>query len=87
VTIAEAAHRLGVSVDTVKRKLRRGELCGYKQPGGRGGFSWLIELGDSSQCNTQDNANASMDYASANYGVRGHVKPAREGQVKPGHLR
>jgi excisionase family DNA binding protein len=75
VTIAEAAHRLGVSVDTVKRKLRRGELRGYKQPGGRGGFSWLIELGDSSQGNTQDNANASMDYASANYG---EVKALRE---------
>jgi excisionase family DNA binding protein len=54
VTIAEAAHRLGISVDTVKRKLRKGELRGYKQPGGRGGFSWVIELGDASQGNTQD---------------------------------
>jgi excisionase family DNA binding protein len=75
VTIAEAAQRLGVSVDTVKRKLRRGELHGYKQPGGRGGFSWLIELGDSSQGNALDIADASMDYASANYG---EVKALRE---------
>jgi excisionase family DNA binding protein len=75
VTIAEAAHRLGVSVDTVKRKLRRGELHGYKQPGGRGGFSWVIELGGSSQGNARDNADASVEYASANYG---EVKTLRE---------
>jgi excisionase family DNA binding protein len=76
VTIAEAAHRLGVSVDTVKRKLRRGELRGYKQPGGRGGFSWVIEVGDSSQGKAHDNADASMEDTSANY--YGEVKALRE---------
>ncbi len=43
VTIAEAARRLGVSQDTVKRKLRRGELKGRQQPRPQG-FTWIIEL-------------------------------------------
>jgi excisionase family DNA binding protein len=57
VPIAEAARRMGVSVDTVKRRLRNGELQGYKQPG-RGGFSWLIEMDDSSPSNSSGNTSA-----------------------------
>ncbi len=44
-TIAEAAHQLGISADTVKRRLRRGELVGHQQPTPQG-FTWLIELSD-----------------------------------------
>jgi excisionase family DNA binding protein len=43
VTMTEAAQRLGVSTDTIKRRLRRGELKGRKQPRPQG-FTWLIEL-------------------------------------------
>src|SRR5918992_3522033 len=43
VTMTEAARRLGVSTDTIKRRLRRGELKGRKQPRPQG-FTWLIEL-------------------------------------------
>ncbi len=57
VAIAEAARRLGVSADTVKRRLRSGELRGHKQPG-RGGFSWLIEMDESSPSNSVGNAPA-----------------------------
>jgi chromosome segregation ATPase len=43
VTMTEAAQKLGVSTDTIKRRLRRGELKGRKQPRPQG-FTWLIEL-------------------------------------------
>jgi hypothetical protein len=47
VTMAEAAKRLGVSVDTIRRKLRRGELQGYQQPRPQG-FIWAVELPEES---------------------------------------
>ncbi len=46
VTITEAAERLAVSPDTIKRRLRRGELLGHKQPRPQG-FTWMIEVEES----------------------------------------
>ena len=43
VTMGEAAQRLGVSVDTIRRRLRRGGLQGQHQPTPQG-FIWLIEM-------------------------------------------
>ena len=43
VTMTEAARRLDVTVETVKRRLRRGELQGQKQARPQG-FTWLIEM-------------------------------------------
>lgn len=43
VTLVEAAHRLGVSVDTVRRRLQKGELRGQQQPR-PSGHIWLVEL-------------------------------------------
>jgi DNA-binding transcriptional MerR regulator len=43
LTIAEAAQRLGVSTDTIHRRLRRGQLSGQRQPTPQG-FTWLIEI-------------------------------------------
>ena len=45
VRVAEAARRLCVSEDTVKRRLHKGELLGYRQTRPQG-FTWLIELPD-----------------------------------------
>ena len=41
--MAEAAKCLGVSVDTIRRRLRKGELQGYQQPRPQG-FVWVIEI-------------------------------------------
>ena len=41
--MGEAAQRLDVSVDTIRRRLRRGELKGQHQPTPQG-FIWLIEM-------------------------------------------
>jgi hypothetical protein len=43
VSIAEAGHRLGVSQDTVRKRLRLGELTGT-QVRAPGGFRWMVEL-------------------------------------------
>jgi hypothetical protein len=43
VTMGEAAQRMGVSVDTVRRRLHRGELAGRLQPTLQS-FTWLIEV-------------------------------------------
>jgi hypothetical protein len=45
VTKKEAAERLGISIDTVDRRLKRGELCGKQQTRPQG-FTWLIEVPD-----------------------------------------
>jgi uncharacterized protein YlxW (UPF0749 family) len=45
VTKKEAADCLGISIDTVDRRLKRGELCG-KQQARPQGFTWLIEVPD-----------------------------------------
>jgi hypothetical protein len=43
VSIAEAGHRLGISQDTVRKRLRMGELTGT-QVRAPGGFRWMVEL-------------------------------------------
>jgi len=43
VSIADAAERLGVSVDTVRRRLKRGKLSGEKEETPQG-FVWRVEL-------------------------------------------
>jgi len=43
VSIAEAAHRLGISQDTIRKRLRVGELAGERVKAS-GGFRWLVEL-------------------------------------------
>ena len=43
--MAQAASCLGVSVDTIRRRLHRGELQGKQKPISQG-FAWLIEIPD-----------------------------------------
>ncbi len=43
VPIKEAAERLGVSADTVKRRMKAGELVGHQKPTAQG-FIWLVEV-------------------------------------------
>ncbi len=44
-TIAEASQQLGVSVHTLKRRLKRGEVQGQKRPTPQG-FVWMVEVPD-----------------------------------------
>jgi len=45
VTVQEASAALGVSQDTIKRRLRAGTMPGRKEPMEKG-ERWLVELGD-----------------------------------------
>jgi excisionase family DNA binding protein len=45
VTVPEAARRLGVTEDTVKRRLRKGELQGERKERSQG-YTWMVELPD-----------------------------------------
>ena len=46
----EAARRLGVSVDTVERRLKRGELQGQQEQRAKG-WRWMIEVPDAAPAN------------------------------------
>ncbi len=43
VPIKEAAERLGVSADTIKRRVKAGELVGHQKTTAQG-FRWLVEV-------------------------------------------
>lgn len=43
VPVKEAAERLGVSADTIKRRMKAGELVGHQKPTAQG-FVWLVEV-------------------------------------------
>ena len=45
VSMPEAALYLGISVDTVRRRLHRGELNGHQEPTAQG-FRWIIDIPD-----------------------------------------
>ena len=49
VSIKEAAEHLGVSVDTVRRRLKAGELEGRQEPHGKSGYRWLVHLPDAAK--------------------------------------
>jgi hypothetical protein len=46
ITVAEAAQRLRVSTDTIKRRLKRGELQGQRHDTPQG-FIWLVAVSES----------------------------------------
>jgi hypothetical protein len=45
VTVPEAARRLGITEDTVKRRLRKGELQGERKARPQG-YTWMVKLPD-----------------------------------------
>jgi len=54
VSIGEAARRLGVSTDTIRRRIGKGELLAHREPTPQG-YRWEIELQPNDQpLNGQD---------------------------------
>ena len=47
ISVMEAATRLGVSPDTIRRRIRNGELHAFQKPTPQG-YSWKVELPDES---------------------------------------
>ena len=48
VSIPEAARRLGVSQDTIRRRIRGGQLQAGQKPTPQG-FRWAVDLGEAAQ--------------------------------------
>jgi len=48
---AEAAAKLGISTDTARRRLRKGQLAGEQRPTPQG-FTWWVRVGDTAQVAT-----------------------------------
>ena len=59
VTISEAAVRLGVSPDTVRRRMRRGELAAVKEPRANG-FVWLVEVPEEAEAPASEPASSTV---------------------------
>ncbi len=72
VTMAEAAKRLSVSVDTIRRKLRRGELQGYQQPRPQG-FVWVVELPEELDNPGTTSAETAADTSASYPGSKGEI--------------
>jgi excisionase family DNA binding protein len=53
VGIKAAAERLGVSQDTIRRRIKAGELEGQQEPMGSG-FRWLVEVPEEAQASPAD---------------------------------
>ena len=53
VSVAEAAKFLGVSEETVKRRIRRGELVGKQHPRPQG-YAWMVEIPDELRATNND---------------------------------
>ena len=53
VSILEAASALQVSTQTIRRRLTKGLIKGYKQETPQG-FVWIIEMADPSKSDTDD---------------------------------
>ena len=45
LTVSEASKRLGVNADTIRRRIRRGELSGFQEQRPQG-FVWMVEFPD-----------------------------------------
>ncbi len=48
-SIRDAAERLGVSSDTIRRRLKAGELEGRQEPQGKSGYRWIVQLPEDAQ--------------------------------------
>jgi len=48
VSVGEAARRLGVSTDTIRRRIGKGELLAHREPTPQG-YKWEVELGPNDQ--------------------------------------
>jgi IS30 family transposase len=67
MNVAEAAQRLGVSTDTIKRRLKRGELQGQRQDTPQG-FIWLVAIPKS-----PDKVNGAVDSSSDAMATESHT--------------
>jgi len=86
ISIGEAAQRLGVSIDTVRRRISRGELTAHKEP--TPPYRWEVELELNNQPpNTPDsNLDALVTTLQAQVQAQGEELDARRREVQELHV-
>jgi len=60
LTIAQAAERLGVSMDTIRRRISKGEIKARKVPSAHGEM-YMIEIPDNASQQTEEKAGKNND--------------------------
>jgi len=87
VSVGEAARRLGVSTDTIRRRISKGELLAHREPTPQG-YRWEIELQPNDQpLNGQDsNLEILVTTLQAQVQAQGEELDARRREVQELHV-
>jgi len=87
VSVGEAARRLGVSTDTIRRRIGKGELLAHREPTPQG-FRWEIELGpDDQPLNSHEgNTGALVTILQAQVQAQAEELDARRREVQELHV-
>jgi len=86
VSIAEAARRLGVSTDTVRRRIGKGELLAHREPTPQG-YRWEVELDENQPLNIHgSNLEVLVTTLQAQVQAQGEELDARRREVQELHV-
>jgi len=87
VSVGEAARRLGVSTDTIRRRIGKGELTAHQEPTPQG-FRWEVELQPNDQpLNGHDsNLEVLVTTLQAQVQAQGEELDARRREVQELHV-
>ena len=82
VSLPEAARRMNVSEDTVRRRIHKGELAAFQEPTAQG-FKWLVELPEDTSATTTATPNAATAASDiAAPGATAHQTDARVATIQ-----
>jgi len=87
VSVGEAARRLGVSTDTIRRRIGKGELIAHQEPTPQG-FRWEVELqlNDQPMNGYDSNLEALVTTLQAQVQTQGEELDARRREVQELHV-
>jgi len=86
VSVGEAARRLGVSTDTIRRRIGKGELTAHQEPTPQG-YRWEVELElDNKPVNHESNLEALVIALQSQVQAQGEELDARRREVQELHV-
>jgi len=86
VSVGEAARRLGVSTDTIRRRISKGELTAHQEPTPQG-YRWQVELElDNKAVNHESNLEALVITLQNQVQAQGEELDARRREVQELHV-
>jgi len=85
VSIGDAAHRLGVSTDTIRRRISKGELTAHQEPTPQG-YRWKVELNQRAINGQDDKLEALVTSLQAQLQAQAEELDARRREVQELHV-